>query len=519
MDAPTFLPYDSRNPHLHQRHMPQQYVVGPPYNSATMPSSAPAPPPAPPHHHHHHPPPHPHQYSNQQAFAYVPYQSPPPSTPIGSPYKHDVHQRPALGQRMPPPPDADAARHVPFRRGSKPLSEARRQSPSARSESQASSTARSMGSNNPTANSKTITYNETINPADRINFETDVDELMKAIQTKDEDEDDIPVRGQAPTPAQTPGSDSVSGPQSPVRPPSPSRSQTKSKKKWVCDGPSCNKRFVQKTHLDIHRRTHTGLKPYVCTKDNCGLTFSQRGNLKTHMRRHTGEKPFSCSICGKLFAQRGNVRSHEETHKGLKPFICRLDDCHKTFSQLGNMKTHQNNFHKETLQRLTNMFIKCAQMGEIPDEHQELFEYFKAHYKNSNKGIKGRGKARTVAPKAPKNDGHSQQQYQQHPPQSQQHAQHSPQQTQPQQPPPPLAFPHHLPMPNPQQPPQSTYLPGPAGPMGSIPRHAHHHHHHHHPSMFDPPQHPSSNGGGAAGMLYEDEHARQLAFSTERLYQ
>lgn len=34
---------------------------------------------------------------------------------------------------------------------------------------------------------------------------------------------------------------------------------------------------------------------------------------------------------------------------------------------------------------------------EIPEADRDLFEYFATHYKNSNKGIKGRGKARTVA--------------------------------------------------------------------------------------------------------------------------
>ena len=32
----------------------------------------------------------------------------------------------------------------------------------------------------------------------------------------------------------------------------------------------------------------------------------------------------------------------------------------------------------------------------MPTEYGNLFEYFKVHYKNSNKGIKGRGKARKV---------------------------------------------------------------------------------------------------------------------------
>ncbi|UNI18914.1 DNA-binding transcription factor [Purpureocillium takamizusanense] len=451
MDTPSFMGYDSRGhpPQQHiQRPMAHQYVVAPAYTAGPMTTLA-----AP-------------QYPTQQAFAYVPYQSPPPSTPIGSPYKHEAPRM--VG------PDVEAARGLPYRRGSQQLHEGRMQSPSARSESQAS-TAHSVGSN-PNANSKTITYNETIDPADRVNFETEVDELMKVIQQNDDDEE---AKSTVGTPAQTPNAESASGSQSPAsfrQPSTPAQTEPKPKKKWVCDGPSCNKRFVQKTHLDIHRRTHTGHKPYVCTKDNCGLTFSQRGNLKTHMRRHTGEKPYACSICGKLFAQRGNVRSHEETHKGLKPFICRLDDCNKTFSQLGNMKTHQNNFHKDTLQGLTSLFVKYARMGEVPEEHQELFEYFKVHYKNSNKGIKGRGKARTVAPKTK--------------------AEPSVSTT--------MGFPH-LPMPSQHQ----TYVPGPANAMASIPRHASTGGY----PMFE--QH--ADHSGAAGMLYDDEQSRQMAFS-DRLY-
>lgn len=459
MNSQGFMHYDARGPapapapapQMHQqRAMAPQYVVGPAYNSQPAPPTFTTP-----------------QY-HAPAFQYVPYHSPSPTSPVGSPFRNDY-------QEQRPMQHADQGRMI-FQRDAKSIHEMQIPSPSTRSESLAS-ISRSSVSSHPTANAKTITYNETINPDDRVNFETDVDELMKAIQRrKSEAAKGEPSQG--PTPAHTPRADFATEPSTPGSTAAPA--ENKPKKKWVCDGPNCNKSFVQKTHLDIHRRTHNGAKPYVCTKDNCGLTFSQRGNLKTHMRRHTGEKPFSCRLCGKTFAQRGNVRSHEETHKGMKPFVCKLDDCNKTFSQLGNMKTHQNNFHKESIQRLTSMFVKFAAEGDIPEEHQELFEYFQEHYKNSNKGVKGRGKARTVAARKPKGQPRSQ----------------SLSGPVPQQQPLPQMPQHHHSLAAYDLASQAT-APG----MASIPRT-------HNPeyTMFD-----------QQDVIYEDEHGRHMSF-TERLY-
>ncbi|QUC18491.1 uncharacterized protein UV8b_02732 [Ustilaginoidea virens] len=442
-----------------QRPMAPQYVVAPVYNAAPMTTGAAQ------HYQHQHQ----HQQPQPPIYAaYSAYQSPPPST--GSSFKSDFQDRP---HAVPLNADVEVNGAVSARRGSIQRSNARLRSP-ARSESNVSVSPSTHS--NPTANSKTITYNETINPADRIDFGTDVDELMKAIQAKAEASEG--AHRHILTPAHTPRGDCGADAQSPAGScRAPPAQELKPKKKWVCDGPSCNKRFVQKTHLDIHRRTHTGLKPYICGKENCGLTFSQRGNLKTHMRRHTGEKPYSCSLCGKTFAQRGNVRSHEETHKGLKPFICRLDDCHKSFSQLGNMKTHQNNFHKETLKDLTNMFVKFAQMGQVPDEHRDLFDYFKEHYKNSNKGIKGRGKARTIAVRKPKGSSR---------PSATAGAT--------------AAAPASAPTVS------NHYSQAPMA--GSAPAYV--------PRTFGMLE-PEHDHTGAAGLLYEDEQARQMAFAN-RLY-
>jgi hypothetical protein len=64
--------------------------------------------------------------------------------------------------------------------------------------------------------------------------------------------------------------------------------------------------------------------------------------------------------------------------------------------------THQNNFHKKTLKNLAGRFAQILNLGkEVPEGDRELFEYFATHYKNSNNGIKGRGKARKVTKRKP----------------------------------------------------------------------------------------------------------------------
>ena len=167
-------------------------------------------------------------------------------------------------------------------------------------------------------------------------------------------------------------------------------------KQYQCDSAACAKVFTQKTHLEIHKRAHSGFKPYVCQDDGCGQRFSQIGNLKTHQRRHSGERPYACGTCGRRFAQSGNMRAHQTVHKSVKPFICKLDNCAKKFTQLGNMKAHQNRFHAETIRDLASKFAVVDDEASVSPTDQGLWDYFSTHYKHSNKGIKGRGKDRKV---------------------------------------------------------------------------------------------------------------------------
>ncbi|KAJ8611456.1 hypothetical protein MRB53_037975 [Persea americana] len=203
-------------------------------------------------------------------------------------------------------------------------------------------------------------------------FTTDIDTLMRAIQSK------------ASTGDRRGSNQSI-------------EEVIKPRKRYTCEQPGCGKSFYQKTHLEIHNRAHTGVKPFLCKEPSCGQRFSQLGNLKTHERRHTGERPYHCDTCGKTFAQHGNVRAHKIVHTQVKPFTCKLDHCNKQFTQLGNLKSHQNKFHVETIRRLKARFENFS-TGDVVDSWEaEMWQYFAELYKNCNKGIKGRGKCRSVA--------------------------------------------------------------------------------------------------------------------------
>ena len=71
----------------------------------------------------------------------------------------------------------------------------------------------------------------------------------------------------------------------------------------------CRKMLSCKSHLPLHRRTHTREKLYECECEQCRKMFSQKSYLTLQQRTHTAEKPYECEQYGKTF-----YGSHSKPH-------------------------------------------------------------------------------------------------------------------------------------------------------------------------------------------------------------
>lgn len=255
MDA-DMLPYDSRpmaSGPLQRPAMVPQFFGSSPYSAAPVPST-----------------PAPHYQTPVSYGGYSPYNSPPISVVSPVSQSCEVSEvRPVLSML---PPDANLNRGLAYPRETSAQVVDATRSPSVKCETAPYGII--PGIPNMSSRHRTVSPIAPLNPADTVSFNTEVDELVKTLQSKKDT--DVIVKN-AETVQQleneikmepiSQDQDDLSGSDRPgtgMTTSTPHSGKARMRK-YPCDIPNCGKNFYQKTHLDIHRRSHTGEKPYVRT--------------------------------------------------------------------------------------------------------------------------------------------------------------------------------------------------------------------------------------------------------------
>merc|ERR1712228_1108801 len=125
-----------------------------------------------------------------------------------------------------------------------------------------------------------------------------------------------------------------------------SKNSAKPYKRYKC--PHCDYSTDVNPKMIQHIRIHTGEKPFVCTFDGCNKRFAQKSNLNVHIKRHVGIKEHNCSHCGKEFVEKKSLRAHLLTHTGDRPYECK--HCKMRFKRKGGkygLTYHIKSMHKK----------------------------------------------------------------------------------------------------------------------------------------------------------------------------
>ncbi|CAK8691603.1 unnamed protein product [Clavelina lepadiformis] len=110
--------------------------------------------------------------------------------------------------------------------------------------------------------------------------------------------------------------------------------ETLNDEKFICD--VCDKSFLKRRYLSIHKQLHSTIKPYTCKY--CEKSFLHKYRLNRHLLTHTGDKPWSCVTCGQRFREEYKLKRHFHIHTKEMPIQCPI--CPKRLSSGTCLKTH-----------------------------------------------------------------------------------------------------------------------------------------------------------------------------------
>ena len=144
---------------------------------------------------------------------------------------------------------------------------------------------------------------------------------------------------------------------------------------FKCPIQNCNKAYSNQSRLEVHYRTHIGIKPFICPI--CKKRFNEKGNLKTHISFHTNLRLYKCNYCNKSYKTQGHLKDHIEIqHLKLRRYICYY--CNNKFGRRSTLSAHLKIHFNE------KGFLNKLESNKQNLEKENMENYYNTHIENNN---------------------------------------------------------------------------------------------------------------------------------------
>ncbi|KAL7052389.1 hypothetical protein ACKWTF_004859 [Chironomus riparius] len=153
-------------------------------------------------------------------------------------------------------------------------------------------------------------------------------------------------------------------------------------KKFACD--ICDKRYLTKHLLSIHKKSHANLKEFKCQNENCLFETNSPYDLNNHIKRiHNPTRPFKCSECDKKFKRRCDMINHKKSvHTNVRTYV-KCPVCETIILEKG-LQSHMINRHSEKAQQKP---YECTICGKRERYEKVLQRHYFAVHEPKDRGV------------------------------------------------------------------------------------------------------------------------------------
>uniref|UniRef100_A0A8D8U6Z2 Zinc finger protein 253 n=1 Tax=Cacopsylla melanoneura TaxID=428564 RepID=A0A8D8U6Z2_9HEMI len=137
--------------------------------------------------------------------------------------------------------------------------------------------------------------------------------------------------------------------------------------------PQALARHKQCKHMDIR------LRPFPCNL--CEQRFLNKSHLAAHIKTHTGERDVTCGLCFQSFYSKADlVRHMKGRHLNIRSFTCHL--CNKGFFRKSYLKTHLLTIHmqpEDEAHHSIQRCYRCRYCKKIFNSRTTCYSHEKSH--------------------------------------------------------------------------------------------------------------------------------------------